>query len=409
MKILIWDIFPLENIGGPMGYLYNLHEYLNVHPNSQITFLSDLIREKEGTVAEWYNPVSKNNKPSKTYLGKLFRRLKDVYIKCLFPFRKTKYQIPSSIDINYYEYVHLHMVPHALQFRKQFPHYNGKVILTTHCPCTWTDEILSYTASATSKLNKITKFLRPIILQEECQAYQSVDYIMFPCKGAREPYQRDPKVSALFESIENKFFYVPSSLPDYNIDNSTQQKISEFGIPQDAFIIAFFGRHTSIKGYDILKEVGVRLLEEYPYLYFLCAGNGNIQPPKHPRWIELGFIRNVDDILPQSNLYILPNRETYFDLIALQVLRAGVPMVLSETGGNKYFAILPEDERRGLLFYKSEDKDLLTAMVKKIVDLYNFNSNEYNEMRQKNRFLYETYFTIDKYVMDYIDAVENLK
>ena len=40
-KVLIWDTFPLENIGGPMGYLYNLHEYLKEHPSAQITFLSN--------------------------------------------------------------------------------------------------------------------------------------------------------------------------------------------------------------------------------------------------------------------------------------------------------------------------------------------------------------------------------
>ena len=41
-KVLIWDSFPLKNIGGPFGYCYNLHEFLKEHPTDQITFLSDI-------------------------------------------------------------------------------------------------------------------------------------------------------------------------------------------------------------------------------------------------------------------------------------------------------------------------------------------------------------------------------
>lgn len=36
-KILIWDKqLPLENMGGPSGYLYNIHEFLKEHPSEQI-------------------------------------------------------------------------------------------------------------------------------------------------------------------------------------------------------------------------------------------------------------------------------------------------------------------------------------------------------------------------------------
>ena len=36
-KVLIWDDFPMSNIGGPMGYCYNIHEYLKDHPKKQLT------------------------------------------------------------------------------------------------------------------------------------------------------------------------------------------------------------------------------------------------------------------------------------------------------------------------------------------------------------------------------------
>lgn len=45
-KVLIWDNFQLKNIGGPMGYCYNIHEFLKKHPNNQIAFLSDYFKNK---------------------------------------------------------------------------------------------------------------------------------------------------------------------------------------------------------------------------------------------------------------------------------------------------------------------------------------------------------------------------
>ena len=50
--------------------------------------------------------------------------------------------------------------------------------------------------------------------------------------------------------------------------------------------------------------------------------------------------------------FLLPNHETYFDLILLEVLSIGVPVILSSTGGNKYFKKFGKE---GLLFYKTID------------------------------------------------------
>lgn len=406
-KVLIWDTFPLENIGGPMGYLFNLHEYLKIYPTEQITFLSDIIKENEGKDAEWYNKeMYTAASPFQEF--QIINRLYMVYQKCIEPFNYPSYNIPCEIDVDQYDFVHVHMVPHVCQFRKLYPRYRGKVILTTHCPCTWTDEILSYVASPKSKLSKIIKYIRPFVLNRECKVYKTVDYLMFPCEGAKEPYQKDPKISALFTQMEGKFFYVPSSLPDYNVDTSAQQKISEFGIPKDAFVIAYFGRHTAIKGYDILCQVGLSLLDEFKKLYILCAGRGDILPPQHPRWIELGFINNVDDLIPQCDLYILPNRETYFDLIALQVLRAGIPMVLTDTGGNKYLKSLPKSNAMGLFFFDVNNIVKLREQVKLLISIHKNSNNDYNKMKQVNRTLYEDFFTIDKYVNNYLYKISAL-
>lgn len=406
-KVLIWDTCQRLNIGGPSGYLYNIRDYLQSHPTDQISFLTDLVLEKGGK-AEWLYPKFPIEYQPKTFVGKALLKIIYIYIACIKPFVGIEVQIPRDVDINEYDYIHIHQVTQLQQFKKIFPNYRGKVILTSHSPCPFTDELIER-AGVQPIRRKLVGMFRPFLLRKECDAYDKTDYIMFPCAGAREPYEKFEKMRKTFMRNDKKFFYLPSSIVDYHPNSKTQQKLSEFNIPSDAFVITYFGRHTPIKGYDILTKTGMMLLDKYPNLYFLCAGNGSILPPYHPRWIELGYISNVDDLLPQSDLYILPNRETYFDLITLQILRAGVPVALSRTGGNKYFLEFPKDETRGILFFDIDDNDKMITIVEDIMRMKNVHPEQYVEMKHCNRELYEHYFTLDKYIHNYLRAVSNLQ
>lgn len=410
-KVLIWDLFPRLNVGGPLGYLYNVRQYLLEHPNEQITFYTDLVLEKYGD-AEWLHPSSPFKGEPKTRIGQLWRRILGMYYTSIHPFRGLEFHIPMDIDINEYDFVHIHQVTHFQQFKQLFPDYKGKVIITSHSPCPFSDELIERAASEKAKaykyIQKIKPSLRKYLISKECEAYDKTDYVMFPCAGAREPYEKDNEMRKTFIRNDKKFFYVPTAIVDYQPDNRTAQKLFDLGIPKDAFVITYFGRHNTIKGYDILKKIGLSLLKKISNLYFLCAGNGPIQPPQHPRWIELGFIDNVDDLLPQGDLYLLPNRETYFDLITLQILRAGVPVIVSETGGNSFFHELPDDETIGMSFFDIENESQLESLVLQYLKLKNENPNRYKAIRLSNRKLYENYFTLDKYIAKYTDSINNL-
>lgn len=421
-KVLIWDTFLLANVGGPSGYLYNIHEYLIKHPTPQITFLSDLIKDA-GAIPSWMQDgprgVQKTfverakelmRKPHKIF-RRIFRTYHRIYNICFSEFYEIKCRVPiDDVDINQFDYVHVHILTHAIQFRMLFPNYCGKLILTSHCPCPWSDEILTYVFNEKSIRYKFYSILlKPFLLHKECMTYKSVDYIMFPCSEARECYEKAGKIRKIFSQSEDKFIYVPSAITDYKVDVEHCQKIFEFDIPADAFVIAYFGRHIPIKGYDILCKLGKKILDQYPQVYFLCAGTGGINPPKHPRWLELGFINNVDDLLPQVSLYILPNRETYFDLITLQILRAGVPLILSSTGGNKYFKRLQSNETKGMKFFDIDDEQVLERHVCDLITVKECQPERYKEMRDFNLRLYEKYFTIDKYVERYIETIGKLQ
>lgn len=398
-KVLIWDIsFQNANIGGPAGYLYNIREYLHSNPCEQIVFLSDL-----------YPKSDKKSATSLSVKQKIFNKLKrirflyrinDLLFIVWKQYHEGTIQLPPDMDWSAYDYVHFHQANDVRRYAKLLKNTHVRVILTTHCPCPQAEEQL---AEQPWYYRMFASWVR----WQERLCYKTADYIMFPCIEAREPYEKDIRISNLFHSIEHKFFYCPSAILDIQICKEQQQKLSSFGIPENAFVIAFFGRHNEVKGYDILKSLGENLLPQYDNLYFLCAGRGQIPPLQHPRWIELGFINNTNELLPQCDLYVLPNKDTYFDLIALEVLRAGVPIVLSNTGGNKYFEQF-HDEYGGITLYDVSSFNSLSAIIEEMIERKYLHHDLYQLMGKYNRSVYLKYFSMERYVRQYIEAIESL-
>lgn len=395
MKILIWDNIKLSNKGGPSGYLYNIHEYLKFNPNDQIYFLSDVLKLK------FQNTNISSSKSTHKNKNKILFGIKQIINIVWRWYHKVTPKLPKDFDLNIYDYIHFHNLYLALSFRNKYPKYKGKLILTNHSPSPAIDEFLTP--------HRWLSFMRPIGIIREVQCFESADYCMFPCKEAREPYECDVHLKKSFSTREGKMFYVPSSINDIDIDERKIQKFTELGIPENSFVISYFGRHNYIKGYDIIKKVGEALLDKYPNLYFVCGGSGIIPPLEHKRWIELGFVNNTHELLYQSDLYISANRETYFDLVVLEVLRSSTKILLSNTGGNKYFKQIKSDNLDGIDLFDINDLPALISKVENQIKLKIINPKEFKRQGASNRKLFLEYFTIDKYVDRYINAIKNLK
>lgn len=391
-KILIWYLYELANTGGPKGYLYNIHEYLKKYPCDQIVFLVDLM-----------TPLASNHSGQKSKQSFIKRVIIDIKQYCNILWRTYHYKCPNldSLKINEFDIVHVHDIVEYYRFKNRFPDFSGKVILTNHCPCPWSYEKLK-------QYDSFVNLLMPYSIYKECQAYKGADYLMFPCSGAREPYEINKSIRKVFHSCESKFFYVPSAILDIKIDEQKMQRFTDLGIPKDSFVISYFGRHNEIKGYDILKKIGATLLDKYPNLYFLCAGKGEIPPLQHPRWIELGFINNTHELLYQSDLYISANRETYFDLVVLEILRSSTKALLSNTGGNKYFKSLDASETIGIDFFDITCFDELISKVESNIILKMSEPDKFSSQCLSNRKLFLNHFTIEKYIKRYLEEINNL-
>lgn len=339
MKVLIWTKkISLVNKGGPMGYCYNIKSYLDEHPCEEIDFYpGSVCLDSQKETAALINVTLKQRIKKKlvSFLQKNKYTSFALTIYSLY-FRKYPLSAKDKELLKKYDFVHVHGSYEILSSFLDFKSAKTKVILTTHTPEPLIDEEIGRFGD--EFLFRLLPCIRNFFLKREIKAYNRADLVMFPVPEAREPYiNKSQYHKQAFVEIESKTFFVPTAIN--NLKNAPEKKfyLKKYDIPDDAFKICYVGRHNEVKGYDFLKKIAKKTWEKFPNAYFVIGGTES--PMKglcDSRWIELGWV-NTCELLNEVDVFVLPNKETYFDIILLEVLRQGVPVIISKTGGNKWF------------------------------------------------------------------------
>lgn len=389
MKVLIYkDKNTLEPIGGPTGYLYNLYNEIQKNNITQIEFL-DLKKNKiRMKVKKIYKKLPK--KFQKKYKYK--KNIKEI-LKMADNINNKFSSKTACINLDNYDIIHFHDTYTMYMVKESLESYKGKIIITSHSPEVYHKELIERIPKEIYLKNK-EKIDKLEVIDEYC--FNRADYILFPCEEAEEPYYHTwSKYNDIKKRNFEKYIYVPTGIIPKNIKDNSEDVRRKVGIPEDAFVISYVGRHTEIKGYDDLKKIGKKVLERYDNVYFLIAGTE--QPLKgleHKRWIEVGWTSTPMDYVNASDMFILPNKETYFDLILLEVMSIGKTILLTETGGNKYFKRYNDI---GLFYYKNEKEAL-----EKINDMIYMDLSKYDKQNQK--IMLEN-FTTSKFLNNYLKTL----
>lgn len=385
-KLLIY--YPEDQLqpkGGPAGYLYNLRNGLEQikqegNFNIEISFYNNLPRSIEDNI-ELRKRIPKR-------ILEFRRALNDAqFLKKRFPIDESMFD---------YDMIHFHSAEKMYLCRDFLNQYKGKVILTSHCPCGIYKERID-------KLNpfdyKLMKKQIDKLEELDCYAFQRADYIIFPCKDAEEPYYNTwPRYVSIRK--EEKCRYMPTGIIGCHPEISRKDYRKKYNIPDDAFVIAYVGRHNEIKGYSDLKKIGEEILKE-PNTYFLIGGKEEpIQGLDHDRWIEVGWTTDPYSLIQAADIFILPNRETYFDLVLLEVLSLGVPVVLTDTGGNKYFK---KYKKEGLKYFNSIREGVASVQTFK-----NMTAQHREEVGKDLSDLCSTEFSVHEFTKRYIEIIKEI-
>ncbi len=383
-KILIFrNEITLAPVGGSTGYLYNLK--CGMGELSQNNLEIDFLLTK--------NSILRNSRFYK-FLKKIkwLRKFKQICSRkkdYTYLLNDKKSHI-SDVDLSHYDVIHFHSTIDMYRVRDSLKEYRGIVCLTSHSPTLLSKEIYDEELTCFEK-RRYKKLYNHLIKMDE-YAFNRADSFIFPCEQAEEPYAINYDKWDIIKRTK-KFYYVPTGIVEANPKINKAEIRNKYNIPQSAFVISYVGRHNEIKGYDRLKEIGCVLLREYDDIYFLIAGREEpLKGLNQDRWIEAGWTNDPHSIINAADIFVLPNKETYFDLIMLEVLSLGKIVVASRTGGNKYFI----NKSDGIMLFEDN-----VDAVKLILNIKKLSAQEIKQMEDSNLQLYSQEFTCESFAKNY--------
>lgn len=418
--------------GGPSGYLYNLKSYLektrsggagaagaqeekcgagaagalsDMRGDIQLEFLND---------TDFHSDLSFKMKNAAHRVFSSDRSLSDVGRRVEQIFFESGQAGP--FDLSRFDAVHFHSTADMFTQKKNLENYEGIVILTSHTPKAphreWIEDMV-HTSDLTNAADISEKEQALLARTREWDeyAFARADYLIFPCKEAEEPYLHTWEEYPKYRD-EKKILYLPTGSRKCCPKKTREQVRAELQIPEDRFVISFVGRHNSVKGYDRLKKIFQGLHElpgtrdssvrlNFSGVTVLCCGKeGAIAHPDSPDWIEVGWTDDAASYVQASDLFILPNRETYFDLALLETLSIGKTALLSRTGGNKVFE---GKEEQGIYLFDTEEEAITL-----IRNRMNEDPDVRKEKEAAQRVLFEKEYSMRRFCERYMDILEKI-
>lgn len=382
MKVLIYfKKSEIKDSGGPSGYLYNL---LGNYKGNDIQLLDSFNGSSNTSIKKFL-------KKAPSFLLSIFRIF--YHSRYLLSLKKG---FKSNIDFNKYDIIHFHDCFSYYSVRKQLENYNGKILLTNHTPTTPQIEMCDFYLTKFER--KYLGFERKII-NEACDfAFRNCDYIIYPTSTSDESYYDEWKEYA--DIIKNKkIIQLLTGIKEKKVNIGRKEFREKYNICEDDFVFCYVGRHASVKGYDVFKTL-FELFKNDPKVKFLVAGKeGPLFGINDKKWIEIGWTNDSGSVINACDCFVLPNKETYFDIVLLEVLSLGIPVITSFTGGNKYFL----NKSNGIFLYQTKEE-----LYKIAAKIRSYDKSKLKEIGNLNKELYLKNFTREQFINNYLIILDKV-
>lgn len=306
--------------GGPSGYLYNLKEIAAEKNSEKIkVYAFHSSNERSGASANKAGLIILS-------LPYFFRKY---YVRLLLVIRalldvygvfKIKFKIQDAFPV-----FHDQML--AYWYGRLF---SKSYCLMPHQPieaAQEADDIYRY------KYNLNKNDIYRVIVKKEIHAYENASMILCPTHYSLDGY------FLLCHDYREKLKAVPKHLV---VSTVTLPKLilgrlktrEALNINSNELAIGFIGRYNSDKGYDRFLSIA-KSHRAKPNISFFSAGAGELSGDD-TNVRNLGWRKDIADIISAMDLILVPNRVTYFDLLPIESLMLGTPVAITGVGGNRW-------------------------------------------------------------------------
>lgn len=360
--------------GGPFGYLYNLKKGIDEirgdYNYDVCSMASSNSRENKFTTINLPNLILRNLKPLWHYL-----QLKGLLGISLEPLIARK------------DYIYIsHVVTQAARLRFKYG-TKIKIYLMPHAPVSYSEEVMS-----DLELKHGRSLLHPcylkLLMRAEKMMFSKMDGIIVAAKQGLDGYFEGNGIKSV--KIAN-IYEVGSGVPKFKEGFQKNDARQKLGLPQNKKVIGFFGRYNKDKGFDIYCEALSKFSEESnEEIIFISAGIGPIKPKKCQNYIDFGWRNDVELLISAADVVVIANRNTYFDLLPLEVMSLSRPVIVSNVGGNK--KLISDNE-----FIEGFDLTV-DSLVNKLKDFLKKSDNELIQLGIMAEESYRKKYDINKFL-----------
>lgn len=354
-KVLIFGRYPQNmNVGGPMGfYAQNLQGFSGKYFDTS---------EYHIHYPKWFLYARKLVGPKLLPIDRLIKRdLKLARIPEKLPFKDWlketiltfKYSTASDYAFLYFHDLYTYSaVKHLIK-----PHQ--KVIFQPHSP-----EHISKETRYFSDDREVHEWC----LKMEQETFSEIEHFVFPHEGAREIYED----------------LLPENSTSHYILSGCKPKLASAPKEMDKTKInlLFIGRRNAIKGYDIIIKAFEKAYSKNKDLRLYLLGNRN-EEEEIEGVIDVGFSTEPENWLAGCDYLLNLNRQSYFDLILMETLSVGTPIILHPNQGHSYFL---HNSSSGIKLVPNLEVDSLATSFENL-------SKPSSENRAENKKMYLETFT----------------
>ena len=225
--------------------------------------------------------------------------------------------------------------------------------------------------------------------------------VHFPSRGAADMYFQSDKAS-----VERSFVNVGEPLFNVILPSKITKPI-DFQLEKEKDVLTFFslGTLTIAKGQDQTAQFLSTFLKHYNgNVRYIIVGKGPLKNQlissldkicSHYSNFKYHYIESVPHptvmyIHQIADVYIMMHRISIFDFATLEAMSQGSAIVLSKVGGNTDF-----NKEQNVIF--AEDA---------INNMAAFAKTNFEQLKLKNKEVFETYFSKEAYCRQYVKFVE---
>lgn len=286
------------NFGGPSGFLaHNLMD----KPRDFFQFSSD----------NALSPLSPSEKIIFSIQKKLYAifNKKEDFIQRYICTRHYR-----NCNAQDYKYLYFHDCE-TLYACRDLISKNQIVILQSHSPELPSVEYLTYSGQG-------DKY--QFILDAEKFSFKRANIIVFPNEECLELYK-----DIINTNSSQKFILSGAKSSVHN------NKIEHPSIRKDKINLLYIGRRNKIKGFDIVLSAFKQAYKTNKNINLIIVGNG--EKIEEEGVIDVGFQKFPHDWYNSVDYLINANRQSYFDLSIIEAISTGVPIIMAENYGHKWF------------------------------------------------------------------------